>query len=318
MKNILFFCLTVIASVLLTGCSQEDTISLSNEKVHSFEELSVSIDLLNQKYAKCALLSDSVESATEPKKAKAWFWFGRIISSVAADVAGSLSGSPSGVSVNIKQGIDSSISIWKMWEMKSEPENEPNNDLKNDSSSVAPKRPAQLKSGNIVINTTSVPQINGRFIEDNAGYIHNKVIIDLYEELGDELKNISADDLAVYISREYETVIKDAGLVSKCQSEQVIDRSVVNQICELASNCDDVTEFIASLKKKYPMCAQELDILENAMQMIMSQELEEEQIDNYTRDVIKTVGYSNIPNNSKNIIKATVGVSAASSQLWVK
>lgn len=95
-----------------------------------------------------------------------------------------------------------------------------------------------------------------------------------------------------------------------------INKYVVDRICALVSQCSDVEEIIMVLKAEYPECAKELEVLEIVMNNIINENMEVENLDDYTNEVVNTINGSQIPTNSKDVIKATVSITSASSQLW--
>lgn len=244
------------------------------------------------------------------KKRKGFFhWLGRIFTTIAGDVAGSISLGPTGNNYNLRQGIDTSITIWKLWEDKKTEEK--------DTSKTRINHIGAENKPTIKINTDAIPKINGQYIEDNAGYIHNAVIINLYKEYGDSLKELSASDIDNIINKEYHKVINEAGLIHSTNNHtNEINKYVVDRICALVSQCSDVEEIIMVLKAEYPECAKELEVLEIVMNNIINENMEVENLDDYTNEVVNTINGSQIPTNSKDVIKATVSITSASSQLW--
>lgn len=51
------------------------------------------------------------------------------------------------------------------------------------------------------------------------------------------------------------------------------------------------------------------------MNNIINENMEVENLDDYTNEVVNTINGSQIPTNSKDVIKATVSITSASSQL---
>lgn len=150
-----------------------------------------------------------------------------------------------------------------------------------------------------------------------ATFIHNAVIINLYKEYGDSLKELSASDIDNIINKEYHKVINEAGLIHSTNNHtNEINKYVVDRICALVSQCSDVEEIIMVLKAEYPECAKELEVLEIVMNNIINENMEVENLDDYTNEVVNTINGSQIPTNSKDVIKATVSITSASSQLW--
>ena len=314
MKNLfIIFIITITTTCMLTSCNQEDCSTLKPmEAPHdnrAYEQLCASIIAINSKYKIQNSTFDNGELFYAKNRKGFFHWLGRIFTTIAGNVAGSISIGPTGNNYNLKQGIDTSATIWKLWEDKKTEEK--------DTSKTRINHIGAENKPTIKINTDAIPKINGQYIEDNAGYIHNAVIINLYKEYGDSLKELSASDIDNIINKEYHKVINEAGLIHSTNNHtNEINKYVVDRICALVSQCSDVEEFIMVLKAEYPECAKELEVLEIVMNNIINENMEVENLDDYTNEVVNTINGSQIPTNSKDVIKATVSITSASSQLW--
>lgn len=71
------------------------------------------------------------------------------------------------------------------------------------------------------------------------------------------------------------------------------------------------------LKNEHPDCQRELDILKTSMEALFSNSLSEESVDTYTGDVIDAIDASEVPYDSKRLMKSAIGVASGSSQLWI-
>lgn len=300
MKKI-FILITFIATITcITSCSNDEVVVEYSKD--AYEQLHTSIIQINTKYNHTI----NEQTTQNPSKRNGfWKWVGRVFSSLVADVGGSITVSNSGVSWNIKQGIDCSINVWKMWDKKE----------KRDTTALKPKIAKSPEAINI--NKYAIPTLNGNLLENNAGYVHNSVIINLYNKYGEEFKNFTDMQIKKSINEEYINVIRNANLTTNVPINDTIDTKTVQHICEIAENCEDVNEFISALKKEYPLCKQDLDILKIAMEEIINGEIQNEDIDNYTIEIVDAINISQIPTNNKTILKTTIGVAGASSQLWI-
>lgn len=299
----LYLLLFTVALCVFVGCSQEENVSCSPSK--SYEELSISISDIGVKYAKTA---NSLEnySSNLPKKKKVWWWLGRIFTTVIADVGGSFSSGSTGTTWNIKQGIDCSKMVWDEW-------------------ADEPKKPDSLKpvkcvaakdTMHITMNKEAIPPLQGRLLSDNAGYVHNKVLINLYEKYGDEMNFMSASESTQLISEEYEKVIKEANLTVDNNTADDVDLNAIYRIRDLAKKSEDTKHFIELLKEEYPDRKEELNILGLTIENIMNGQIQEDDLNSYNKDILNTIDESDIPDDSKKLLKTTVSVANGSSQLW--
>ena len=105
---------------MLTSCNQEDCSTLKPmEAPHdnrAYEQLSASIIAINSKYKIQNSTFDNGDLFYAKKRKGFFHWLGRIFTTIAGDVAGSISLGPTGNNYNLRQGIDTSITIWKLWE----------------------------------------------------------------------------------------------------------------------------------------------------------------------------------------------------------
>ncbi len=294
--------LIAFASLFCIGCSQED--NAPNNSTDAFYQLSTTINKIGQKYNSADKQSETMPSI-KPKKSVFW-WIGRVFVTAIADVGGSVTIDKNGASWNPKQGIDTSKEIWDKFE--EEPK-------KNDSLKIT--KSVYIKdSTSITMDKTAIPPLNGNLLEDNAGYVHNVVLINLYNKYGEEFRTMSGDEVAKLISLEYDCVIKEAGLTTKAKICETIDRKVVSHICDIVNNANNVDDFIRIMKKEYPECGKEFDILGETMNKIMSEQMLKDDINSYNTEVNDAITKSQIPEKSKVLLKSSIGTACGSSQLW--
>lgn len=297
-KQIAVFASVLCAMLCVSACSPENGKALDTSSDPIVDEvayvnLKSSILGINDGYA-IQSVNKNVGKQTIAKKGF-WKWLAKVFTAIGADVAGSISVDSNGkTSWNLKQGVDCSVAVWKLWDTTK-----------------------KADSNTLKINSEAVPNLNGNKIEDNAGFIHNKVIINMYEKYGDELISFTDAQMADVIDQEYNKVINDAQLVSVNSDNSVIDKDVVNHIYSIVSNCEDVDEFIDVITKEYPQCKSDFEVLKLAIDGLTTQSLPEDKVDAYTKDVITAVDDSKIAVDSKNLLKTTIGVSRGSSRLWV-
>lgn len=312
MKNFLLKTFLVfVAGVCFISCStiEESEAHTKDSYAPAYQDLANKVLLINNTYPS---IKEQCPQQIK-QRGKFWTWFARIFCTVAADVAGTISiskaNSKATMATNLKQGIDASVTVWKLFDGKKKPE-EGNGTLPGTTAKIA----SNLLSQNI--NTSAIPELNGYKLEDNTAYVHNKVIINLYEKFGEDLQNFTQDQIKQAIELEYSNVIKEAKLIVSGTYCEDIDTTVVEKICNLMITCEDVDDFISILKKEYPDCSQDFDILRITMEKMMSEDINDSNIDTYTNDIVKLVDSSSIPKNNINILKTTIGVSSGSCQLW--
>lgn len=314
MKTIKLFTIvfmTICLSMFQMSCSSEDVMVETSKA--PFAELQANVNRINAKYEK-EVSNLYLQDNSRYKASKFWKWLGKWSTIVIGDAIGTASFGTSGLSINFKQGIDVSSLIKKEWEKK--------NDPTQPATPAEPENPNDTISNNpsggnkIIVNTDALPELNGNLIEDNAGYIHNAVIINLYEKFGDALNEFSDLELANAINSEYDEVVRNSNLISNATIENDIDIEAVNNFISLVGSCNDVDEFISRMSREYPACRNELEVIGSVLKQLAEKDIDEDIIDDYVEEIIYAIKSSAIPNNSKDVLKSIISVAGASRQIW--
>lgn len=148
---------------------------------------------------------------------------------------------------------------------------------------------------------------------DGAGLIHNKVILDLYEDHGEALFAYNEDSLlplvAEKVSLETECTIGEASLTIQEQ------QNVVNKTVNAYATSSTIDEFINNLELSAPERAALLEIVNVILNGFDSIDAV---ADNgiYCASVQNIISESTVSEEAKQILTSTTSVANASARLW--
>jgi hypothetical protein len=147
---------------------------------------------------------------------------------------------------------------------------------------------------------------------DGEGYIHNKAILDLYEENGDSLFFFSIEKLLPLI---YEKVAIESRSSEGTYATSKEDTRIVNDVLSAYSSSTTIDEYFEKLKTISPGNDEVLDVLS----IIMAGFDSIDAVANdgvYYNEVRKIVSHSAVSEETKEIIISSLSIANASSRLW--
>lgn len=152
-----------------------------------------------------------------------------------------------------------------------------------------------------------------KFIDiDNDAYIHNTVILDLYDEYGEDLFEMDLDEL-------YDAVTARVNEINGYNADDVIeDTSSLEEIddaTEAYIDAETPAEYIAELSAIYPDKAEQLSVLQSIFEGFLNADTDEAKTE-YTSKIVDIIENSNISDEDKEDLKKSVCIANASARLW--
>lgn len=148
---------------------------------------------------------------------------------------------------------------------------------------------------------------------DGAGLVHNRVILDLYEENGEELFSYSRESLmpivAEKVAIETNCTLEEA-ILSPQEQCDIVDRAV-----NAYTTSSTVDEFINNLKLAVPERVALLEIVNVILSGFDSIDAVSDN-GNYCTAVRSIISDSGISDDAKQILNSTTSVINASARLW--
>ncbi len=148
---------------------------------------------------------------------------------------------------------------------------------------------------------------------DGAGLIHNKVIIDLYEDYGESLfeydDNTIITLVAQRVSLETNCTLAEASL------ELAERATVINKAVTAYTSASTINEFIDNLELAAPERTALLEIVNVILEGFDSIDAVEDN-GNYCAAVQRLITESDLEVNDKEILNSTASVANASARLW--
>lgn len=146
---------------------------------------------------------------------------------------------------------------------------------------------------------------------DSVGYLHNKIIYDIYNENPDKFAHYTADELYEVTYRHVEKYYTIDGRIDK--NDIIEDSKTVVTIAETSS---DSEEMFTELKKIAPGKDSELEIVQIYFDNISAIQDDAELLKEYSEGFTDIVKAADITDASKDVIVSTVGVAGNSTVLW--
>lgn len=159
---------------------------------------------------------------------------------------------------------------------------------------------------------TPLAPVNGN--ENDYGYIHNKVICDLYDLYGEGLFDLSIEELLPLVGHKVAEVTGKPYVTPSFTNEQESIELLENAM-NLYKKSETSSQFMNGLKRQYPSIANELDVLQTTLEGYQHIDINTDKGE-YAREVIQLVNKANISDYSKQTIVSGVSVANASTRLW--
>lgn len=303
---------TSVIAALFTSCENEtDTVksgesSFDNVVVDPYQDLTLAIETVNSHY----------EGSYLTRGTRWWQYVFGVLGFPFADALGGATPTYNskdgwGVSISGQNAVKTSKEWWA-WSTQDLDAN--NGTTGTTTGQTAPRRATGRGSITVTVNTQALPEINGNKLEDNYGFLHNKAIIDLYGLYGEDLKTMSDEDFSAVLSAKIENIIQEYSLVSYENAVEGVDCST--QIATICYEKDNISDIIMACKELNPSLAKEYDILAIAFGELIANCFPEDIVYQYTQEISQVVDQSLLTEDSKRMIKASVSIFGASSQLW--
>lgn len=145
------------------------------------------------------------------------------------------------------------------------------------------------------------------------GYIHNKIIADLYMEHGDSLFLYSPLKVDTLLRQELSSSVN-----LQYQSPDVMaptDTIMINNILDICDASENLDECFTGLIDLYPYQRNELIVLRSIMDKLYMLDIETDQGEFFS-NVLSLLRFANIPDSSKYIITSSLSIANASIRLW--
>lgn len=279
MKKSIFFAVLVVCAFSLSSCSSDEKLNVVKEQTKpAFDEVKASIAALNV---------ETFGQIRKPEtRARWWKW----LVTIAVDAG---AGFGTG---NAAVGVSASTLTWTM--LKSE-------NVKNQSI-----HPVEVSMQHI-----AVEELNYIRTDIDMGYVHNKVLVNLYEKYGESIFNLTDETLIPLVNKEVATLTGQKLSSLELESSYVL--SETKKYINAFNPNGTIEEYFSNIKRFIPLERHaELDVLEVALEGLLQVDINTDN-GKYASDVITIVNNSDLTTLQKNNIINGVAVGNASRRLWV-
>lgn len=152
-----------------------------------------------------------------------------------------------------------------------------------------------------------------KYDSDSDGYLHNRVIVNLYEKYGESLFELSTQEFTDLAFDELAVV--EGKPVEYSQSEKNELCASIDEYVNAFVTSETSDDFFNYLKTKYPDKNGEIEILRAAMDGFTALNVNEDEGD-YVKRIMGLVDNSNLTEDSKKNVKSSLAVANASTRLW--
>lgn len=168
----------------------------------------------------------------------------------------------------------------------------------------------------ISVDNTNVAlsHVENQAWRNESGYIHNKVISDLYDEYGDDLFNLPEKELLEKANKKVAEITKQTYIPFTIAEEQQ-SLQAVHQAVDLYGQSTTAESYFGELKTIAPERANEINVIQVAFDELEQAMISEEKAV-YVGEVVQHIDAANISMVSKDIIKTGITVANASGNLW--
>lgn len=147
----------------------------------------------------------------------------------------------------------------------------------------------------------------------DAGYIHNKVIVELYKQYGEDFFELPQEEIVVLVNKEVSKRTGESLDDLNAQSADVLNKARLGTQMFIESNSID--EYFDKLKTLDPSKDDEFNVLKIVTQGFERIDIETDNGD-YANKVIHIINDSNLPIKEKSELKSSVAIGNASVRLW--
>lgn len=280
--------LSITALFLFVSCMKNaDSRITNNNQNKEFEALKEQLVSLN----------NSLPQRTGEEITKVRWWQCLIIA--AADAGGYLWGKIKNTDA-ITTGCTASITVWDYFN---------NDETSTDVPTGVDTSAATQTSFSINDDHIALSSVEG------VGFIHNKVILDLYDDLGASMFSLSTNELLPLVAQKVST--ETGRSLHEIILSARIQKKIVDEVVNAYATSNTLDEFIDNLKLSAPDRAELLDIANVILEGFEAIDAVEDN-GQYCETVQGIISESDIPSESKEILNSTASVANASSRLWTK
>lgn len=278
-------CAILIMALSATSCTNEDVYPVKAQtNQEAYDELRSEIKELNQKHLKQNPPQSTV--LLKEKWKKFFKWFAVIGSDALATFAFG--------SINVTAGASASICAAQ------------NLNLINPN-----KKPA------ISINSTldpnnpygQLPSYSQFGTGADAGYLHNLIISDVYQQYGNRMFDLNTNDLFNAINTSAEN---NGAIPSRNQQEM---NRIISTFQYAFDNSENLEQFSSYISERYPNYKNEIAIVSEVVDYMQYTDPEKNN-EEYMTNAFTIVNNSPLPETSKISIRSGISVANASAQLW--
>lgn len=146
-----------------------------------------------------------------------------------------------------------------------------------------------------------------------SGYLHNRVIFNLYETHGDEFFSLPEEEMALLVSEEVSLLTgEDADLL---YAATIDNMSIINRCVELCNVDSTVEDYFISLKNEFPEKEQILSIYEPIIEGLQTANPVEDNGE-YVTLIMSVIDNSSVQQSIKEDLKSGLTIANASARLW--
>lgn len=279
MKKSIFFSVLIVCAFILSSCSSDEKINVVDEQTKTaFDDVKANVMALNV---------ETFGQIRKPEtRARWWKW----LVTIAVDAG---AGFGTG---NAAVGISASTLTWTM--LKSE-------NVKNQSI-----HPAEVSMEHIALE-----KLNYITSDIDMGYVHNKVLVTMYEKYGESMFSFSNETLVSLVNKEVAALTGQELSSLELQPSYVL--SETKKYIDAFDPNGTIEEYFSNIKRFVPLVRHaELDVLEVVMDGLLQVDIDTDN-GKYASNVITIVNNSNLTITQKNNIINGVSIGNASRRLWV-
>lgn len=143
----------------------------------------------------------------------------------------------------------------------------------------------------------------------DAGYLHNLIISDVYQQYGNRMFDLNTNELFNAIN----TSAENNGAVPSRNQEEM--NRIINTFQYAYDNSENLEQFSSYISERYPNYKNEIAIVSEVVDYMQYVDPEENN-ELYMTNAFTIVNNSPLPETSKTSIRSGISVANASAQLW--
>ena len=281
----MFALLMTLFTVISCSTNQKDDFQrIENEMVEITPDYLEVIDGINE-----------INAGLKPVETRARWW--KYLCTAIADAGVSLIPGSS-----VATGITASSLVWTMLK-----------EVKSKQETRAVSEPViSIRDTSISMTCLESPEWK-KYDSDSDGYLHNRVIVNLYEDYGESLFDLSTSEFTDLAFAELARV--EGREIEYSQSEMNEIYTSIDEYVNAFISSDTPDDFFNYLKIQYPDKNGEIEILKAAMDGFTALDVNEDE-GKYVKKLMGIVDNSNLNEDSKKDVKSSLAVANASTRLW--